>query len=187
MRRSKRSPARETSGERLLLFLGDSLVDAFRPIRQATYRPSCQLNRRSATEPIAEAPPTIALNLFDSFRRQCIALNIAADDRKGGIVLHPKALESAAAAVLDINKTIVHARNQRGKVVARQLMAISESDRLVCFDIDPSSVAKEIKQAFVDFDKAFASNLGLPLHREQSEESPEISNPVSHNWWDDMD
>ena len=127
------------------------------------------------------------LSLLDSFRRQSIAFNIAADDRKGGIVLHPKALESAAAAVLDINKTIVHARNQRGKVVARQLMAISESDRLVCFDIDPSSVAKEIKQAFVDFDKAFASHLGLPLHREESEESPEISNPVSHNWWDDMD
>ena len=33
VRRFKRSPARETSGERLLLFLGGSLVDAFRLIR----------------------------------------------------------------------------------------------------------------------------------------------------------
>ena len=59
-------------------------------------------------------------------------------------------LESAASVVpLDINKTIVYARNQRGKVVARQLLAISDCDRLVCFQVYPETVTRDVKQAFV--------------------------------------
>jgi hypothetical protein len=45
-------------------------------------------------------------------------------------------LESAAAAVvLDVNKQVVYARDRRGAVVGRQLLAISEADDLVCFAV----------------------------------------------------
>jgi len=40
---------------------------------------------------------------------------------------------SAAAVMLDINKQVVYARNEKGAVVARQLLAISEERNLVAF------------------------------------------------------
>ena len=40
---------------------------------------------------------------------------------------------SAAAAALDANKRVVYARDAEGRVIARQLLAWSEDDRVVCF------------------------------------------------------
>ena len=93
---------------------------------------------------------------------------------------------SAAAVVLDINKTVVYARNQQGKVIARQLLAISEQDQLVPFSVYPNSVSPAIKQMFIDYDRAFAAHLGIRLHEPDSDaEYPEIARPISSYWWDD--
>ena len=93
---------------------------------------------------------------------------------------------SAAAVVLDINKTVVYARNQQGKVIARQLLAISEQDQLVAFSVYPNSVSPAIKQMFTEYDRAFAAHLGIRLHEPDSgTEYPEIARPISSYWWDD--
>ena len=94
-------------------------------------------------------------------------------------------VESAASVVLDINKTVVYARNQKGKVVARQLLAISESDLLVGFDVYPQGVSREIKESFIKFDESFATHLGLELYRGDEEDDSEIERLISHYWWDD--
>ena len=47
---------------------------------------------------------------------------------------------SAAAVALDLNKRVIYARNEAGVVVARQLLALSEDDRLVRFHVYPLDV-----------------------------------------------
>jgi hypothetical protein len=93
---------------------------------------------------------------------------------------------SAAAVVLDINKTVVYARNQRGKVIARQLLAIAENDQLVAFSVYPDSTSQSLKEAFAEFDRAFAAHLDIALYQPNSDEGqPEIERPISSYWWDD--
>jgi len=53
---------------------------------------------------------------------------------------------SAAAVVLDVNKQVVYARNRRGSVIARQLLALSEDDRLVAYDVYPRSTPGPVKR-----------------------------------------
>lgn len=91
---------------------------------------------------------------------------------------------SAAAVVLDINKQVVYARDERGAVVGRQLLAISEDDHLVCYWVYPLSAEDEIGRAFAEFDHQFASTLGLPLLQPRGTEY-EIAHILSHDWWDD--
>ena len=92
---------------------------------------------------------------------------------------------SAAAVVLDVNKQVVYARDARGHVVARQLVALSEADTLVCFGVYPESAAPDVQAAFLDYDLRFAENLGLPLHEEQTHGAPVIAYILSQEWWDD--
>lgn len=90
---------------------------------------------------------------------------------------------SAVAILLDINKQVLYARNEKGKVLARQLIAISEDNKLVCFEIYPPSVSDEIKVIFRDYDELFAKKLDLPLNKSYSDY--EIENILSKDWWDD--
>ncbi len=94
---------------------------------------------------------------------------------------------SAAAVVLDVNKQVVYARNARGRVVARQLVALSEDDRLVCFEVYPESTSDDVKGAFLEFDLRFAEALGLPLYEEEEGDmrTSEIAHLLSQEWWDD--
>ena len=92
---------------------------------------------------------------------------------------------SAAAVVLDINKQVVYARDKRGTVVGRQLVAISEADQLVCYDIYPLSAQKDLGAAFREFDAQLASALDLPIYCRAETEDYEIAHILSHDWWDD--
>lgn len=92
---------------------------------------------------------------------------------------------SAAAVVLDINKQVVYARDKRGNVVGRQLVAISESEQLVCYEVYPLSAQKELIDAFREFDARFASALGLPIYSRDETKDYEIAHILSHDWWDD--
>jgi hypothetical protein len=69
----------------------------------------------------------------------------------GGTMAH-----SAAAVVLDINKCVVYARDASGTVHGRQLLAVSEDERLICFNIYPLETRLHIKQAFLAYDRALA-------------------------------
>lgn len=89
---------------------------------------------------------------------------------------------SAAAVLLDINKQVLYARNPAGRVIARQLVAISDEERLVCFSVYPASAPKAVHAAFVEYDRRFAAALALPLH-ESGEYS--VALVLSTFWWDD--
>lgn len=92
---------------------------------------------------------------------------------------------SAAAVVLDVNKQVVYARNARGRVLARQLVALSEDDRLVCFQVYPDSASDSVKSAFLEFDLRFAEALDLPFCEVLENDFPEIAHILSQEWWDD--
>ncbi|MBL8218446.1 MAG: hypothetical protein JNL62_04420 [Bryobacterales bacterium] len=96
---------------------------------------------------------------------------------------------SAVAVLLDANKQVVYARDQRGAVIARQLVAVSKEDELVCFHIYPASTRTGVKSLFRDYDQALAQALGLPLYRRSQEESAhyEIETVVTRQWWDDLE
>ena len=92
---------------------------------------------------------------------------------------------SAAAVVLDLNKQVVYARDKCGAVVGRQLVAISEADALVCYEVYPLNAQDALGAAFREFDRRLAAALGLPLYSRAETEDYEIAHILSHDWWDD--
>lgn len=93
---------------------------------------------------------------------------------------------SAAAVVLDVNKQVVYARDMRGSVVGRQLLAISEADALVCFSVYGTAQSDFLDALFREYDKKLAAQLGLPVFGgSASDEDYEIANILSQEWWDD--
>ncbi len=92
---------------------------------------------------------------------------------RGGNFAH-----SAAAVVLDVNKQVVYARDARGTVLGRQLVAISDADELVCFHVYGRA---SLAPLFRDFDGSLADRLGMPISRG----ARTIANVLSRNWYDD--
>lgn len=92
---------------------------------------------------------------------------------------------SAAAVTLDINKQVLYARNATGKVVARQLLAISEADELVCFALYPAHAGTDLKRLFAAANTAFRCQLGLPRFVAGDDREYNIAHILSHTWYDD--
>jgi hypothetical protein len=92
---------------------------------------------------------------------------------------------SAVAALLDANKKVAYARDSSGRVVGRQLLAIADADRLVCFSVYPLSAPTAIKTAFRLYDQKFAKVLGVSLHDPASDRDYKVTNVLSQYWWDD--
>jgi hypothetical protein len=93
---------------------------------------------------------------------------------------------SAAAVVLDINKQVIYARNSKNVVIARQLVAISEEKKLVCFEIYPINNDIEIKTIFRKYDISFARALGIKFFDgNKGDEGYTVENILSEEWWDD--
>ncbi|MCP3142668.1 hypothetical protein [Pyxidicoccus xibeiensis] len=90
---------------------------------------------------------------------------------------------SAASVVLDVNKRVLYARDSRGQVLARQLLAISKDDTLVPFNVYPERTPPALQALFLDYDLAFAEALGLPLSDGPYE--PEVENILSDSFWHD--
>lgn len=90
---------------------------------------------------------------------------------------------SAAAAVLDVNKRVLYARDVHGAVVARQLLAISVDDRLVAFSVYPASASPELKMLFLDYDLRFSEQLGLALA--EGADDPDVDTILSTAFWHD--
>jgi hypothetical protein len=89
---------------------------------------------------------------------------------------------SAVSVVADVNKRVVYARRGDGAVVGRQVVAITEDDRLACFPVYPLAARAEIKQAFQEFDQALAQALGLGVF---VGEECEVALILAQGWWDD--
>lgn len=87
--------------------------------------------------------------------------------------------------MLDINKNVVYARDQRGAVIGRQLIAISEANELVCFHVYASN-PERLEPLFREFDRALAAQLRVTIFDPSTAESGyEITSVLSHEWWDD--
>jgi hypothetical protein len=94
---------------------------------------------------------------------------------------------SAVAVLLNINKQVLYARDRQGKIIARQLIAISESEELVCFSIYPYHIHAQIQNIFYEYILMFADALGLKLYRDapDHDRTYDIVNIISQSWWDD--
>lgn len=92
---------------------------------------------------------------------------------------------SAVACLVDANKQVVYARDAVGRVVARQLLAIDERERLVCFEVYPQSANAQVLQAFRRFDDALAHSLGLDVYCQVDGDSYEVKTILAIEWWDD--
>lgn len=94
---------------------------------------------------------------------------------------------SAAAVLLDVNKQVLYARDRHGSVVARQLIALSKADEVVCFNVYPDSSPAPIKALFRAYDVALAEALGLTRYIPKShyDRDYEIEHILSEEWWDD--
>ena len=138
-------------------------------------RLACDLPDGTRGELAIEQNPLEVLRL-GTYAGSCLGL--------GGICAY-----SAIAVALDINKRVLYCRSSSGAVVARQVLAISDREELVCFEIYPNGVGKELKQAFADYDRALARMLGLNIHDPNAVEgggpSAEIALLLATHWWDD--
>jgi hypothetical protein len=94
---------------------------------------------------------------------------------------------SAAAVLLDVNKQVVYARSWQGKVVGRQLLAISDDNRLICFSVYPLGANDRVKASFFEYDLAFAHALGVSVFDPKEKGAPEytVRSILSDYWWDD--
>ncbi len=95
--------------------------------------------------------------------------------------------DSAAAVLLDVNKQVLYARSRQGKVVGRQLLAISDDNRLICFSVYPLAAAGNVKALFFEYDLAFANALGISLFDPTEPDASEyrVGSILSDYWWDD--
>lgn len=92
---------------------------------------------------------------------------------------------SAVACLVDANKQVVYARDAAGRVVARQLVAIDECDRLICFEVYPQAADAQVLQAFRRYDNALARSLGVEIYRQNDGDSYEVKIILAVEWWDD--
>jgi len=96
---------------------------------------------------------------------------------------------SAAAITLDINKQVVYARNAAGRVVARQLLAISEDEQLICFSVYPKRIKTAVRAVFKEFDVQLAACLGMEVYEPKDDDNGDdgykIAPIVSRDFWDD--
>jgi len=89
----------------------------------------------------------------------------------------------AAAALLDINKQVLYARDAQGTVVARQLVAITDDDRLASFPVYPASARRTMQREFDDYDRRFAAALGIP--RLPNNAPYDVELVLARDWYDD--
>ncbi|WP_018610552.1 hypothetical protein [Uliginosibacterium gangwonense] len=109
--------------------------------------------------------------MLGSYTGTCLGLGGLCDD-------------SAIACLLDGNKQVVYARDQNGKVIARQLLAIDEQDRLICFYVYPLNTSPELLEHFRAYDEAFSQALHIPIFEESSGDY-HVKTILANYWWDD--
>jgi hypothetical protein len=94
---------------------------------------------------------------------------------------------SAVAALLDANKQVLYARDKSGKVAGRQLVAISDEDRLLCFSVYPKGSSAKMQALFRAYDIEFSKALGLPIYiGHELGEGYAVERVLSHDWYDDF-
>ncbi len=116
-----------------------------------------------------ESDPLEALQL-GTYVGSCLGL--------GGVNMY-----SAVAVVLDANKQVLYARDKKGKLLHRQLVAISKSGELVCFDLYPANASAAVEAAFRAYGVQLSEALSIPLLG--AGETYEVEELLANEWYDD--
>ncbi len=131
----------------------------------------CQSTADGAIKIAIETDPLEVL-MLGSYVGSCLGL--------GGLCEY-----SAVACLVDANKQVAYARDADGRVVARQLLAIDERERLVCFAIYPDTKDAALRDAFLQFNTSLASALALEIFRLHDGDDYEVKIILAVEWWDD--
>jgi hypothetical protein len=90
---------------------------------------------------------------------------------------------AAVAIMLDVNKHVVFARNVQGRFVARQVVAISDDGKLVCYGVYGN---RNLDDVFERYAMAWSTRLGLPLAKGEDHVLTGRMRPLTvHSWYDD--
>jgi hypothetical protein len=93
---------------------------------------------------------------------------------------------STVAVLLDANKRVIYARDIGGRVVARQLVAVSQDWELLVFRVYPKEENPEMSRLFHEFDRRLAARLGLPIHHPgEIGRDYRVEPLLCRNWYDD--
>lgn len=93
---------------------------------------------------------------------------------------------NAVAVLLDVNKRVVFARNAAGRFLARQVVAVSDGDLLVCYSVYPHRPEEPLIDLFQLYVEDWAMRLGMRLaHGGDSEEALAVSPLAAPEWYDD--
>lgn len=87
---------------------------------------------------------------------------------------------AAASIVLDINKQVVFARTSKGRFVARQVMVITDDNKLACYEVYPDT-NDAMRTVFADYDIALAAHLGVEIETK----TVNARLLLAQDWWDD--
>lgn len=88
---------------------------------------------------------------------------------------------NAAVTLLDANKLLIYARDAGGGFVARQVLAVTDDERLACFEVYPS-VDANVLAAFREYDRRFAARIGLDI---VDDYNYTVSVLIGNQWYDD--
>lgn len=92
---------------------------------------------------------------------------------------------AALGTVLDINKRVVYASNTKGKIVGRQLIALTSDNQLFCQEIYPRSALLRWRSQFDDFDRSLAREVGIEIYMGNSSSGEMVENLVAMETYDD--
>lgn len=93
---------------------------------------------------------------------------------------------STVAVMLDANKRVIYARDADGRVLARQLAAISHDWELLFFQVYQKDANQEMERLFHEFDRRLAARLGLPIHQPgENGRDYRVEPLLCRNWYDD--
>ncbi|WP_395094771.1 hypothetical protein [Armatimonas sp.] len=90
---------------------------------------------------------------------------------------------STVANACDANKRVLYVRDTKGRIVARQLLALNSEDQLVGFNLYSTLSAEErpkLTRAVVDYIQRFATRCGLELGSEGT-----VPPLLATDWYDD--
>lgn len=92
---------------------------------------------------------------------------------------------SSAAVVLDVNKNVIYARDAKGHVLARQVVAVDAKHRLVCFEIYPESARDALASGFLEVDRVIVERTGLERYDGDVHDDYTVEVLLAEGWWDD--
>ena len=90
---------------------------------------------------------------------------------------------STVANACDANKRVLYVYDTKGRIVARQLLALNTEDKLVGFNLYSTLSAEErpkLTRAVVDYIQRFATRCGLELGSEGT-----VPTLLATDWYDD--